>query len=96
VTIRWTPTALHDLESVHSYIATDNPNAALMMLETIVAGISALGSQPEMGRNGRIAGTRELVISPYVVAYRVVSRAKRPGIEVLAIIHGARRWPDSF
>jgi toxin ParE1/3/4 len=45
-----------------------------------------------MGRKGRVAGTREFIVSPFVVAYRV----KKDAIEVMAIIHGARRWPDSF
>ena len=45
-----------------------------------------------MGRTGRVAGTRELVIAPYVIAYR----SRKSVIEILAIIHGARRWPDSF
>ncbi|HLH88791.1 MAG TPA: type II toxin-antitoxin system RelE/ParE family toxin [Xanthobacteraceae bacterium] len=36
--------------------------------------------------------TRELVIvgSPYFVPYRV--RGER--VEILRVIHGARRWPD--
>jgi toxin ParE1/3/4 len=92
MTVRWTPTALRDLDSLHSYIADDNTAAALAVLETVVAGIDALARHPEMGRKGRVAGTRELVIAPYVVAYR----AGKTAIEILAIIHGARRWPDSF
>jgi plasmid stabilization system protein ParE len=45
-----------------------------------------------MGRPGRVAGSRELVIAPYVIAYR----SRKSAIEILGIIHGARRWPDSF
>ncbi|WP_214431798.1 hypothetical protein [Dendronalium phyllosphericum] len=43
---------------------------------------------------GRIAGTRELVITrtPFIVAYRV--RADQ--IEILAVIHATRRWYDNF
>lgn len=89
---RWTPTALHDLESLHDYISQDHAAAASAMIDSLLAGIAALGRHPEMGRTGRAAGTRELVIAPYVVAYR----ARRTAIEVLAIIHGARRWPKRF
>lgn len=92
MTIRWTPTALHDLESLSGYISEDNPTAAGVMVEAVLAGIAALGQHPEMGRRRRAAGTRELVVAPYVVAYR----ARRTSIEVLAIIHGARRWPERF
>jgi toxin ParE1/3/4 len=49
---------------------------------------------PYLGRPGRVANTRELVVTstPFIVAYRVVSDR----IEILAVFHGARRWPDSF
>ena len=92
MTIRWTPTALRDVESLYSYIAEDNATAASAMVEAAVAGIESLARHPDMGRKGRVAATRELVVAPYVVAYRV----RRTEIEILAIIHGASRWPDSF
>jgi len=92
VTIHWTPTALRDLESLHAYVAVDNQEAAAATVDRIVSAIDALQRYPDMGRKGRVAGTRESMVSPYVIAYR----ATRGAIEVLGIIHGARRWPDSF
>ena len=90
--LRWTPTALRDLESLYDYISEDNATAAGAMLESILAGIAALQRHPEMGRTGRVGGTRELVVAPCVIAYRM----RRTAIEVLAIVHGARRWPERF
>lgn len=92
MTIRWTPAALRDLEALHAYVAEDNPAAAAQTVDTILNGIDALARHPEMGPRGRVAGTRELVVYPFVIAYR----AKGAAIEVLGIIHGARRWPSSF
>ena len=92
MTLRWTQTALDDLEPVHAYIAQDNVEAAADTIRDVVSAIEALKRQPEMGRKGRVAGTRELVVTPYVVAYRV----RRDALEICAIIHGARRWPASF
>jgi toxin ParE1/3/4 len=45
-----------------------------------------------MGRAGRTAGSRELVVSgtPYIVAYRLRGRT----VELLGVIHAARRWPN--
>lgn len=39
-------------------------------------------------------GTREMVISrtPYFVAYRIAG----DDVEILAVLHGAWRWPESF
>ena len=90
--IHWTPTALRDLEALHEYIASDNPAAANRMVEKISDATDALTRNPEIGRKGRVAGTRELVISPFVVVYRHGTDA----IELAAIIHGSRKWPDSF
>ena len=92
MTVRWSPTALRDLESLHTYIADDNPSSAAITVETVLAGIEALTRHPDMGRKGRVAVTRELVMAPYVVAYRPL----KTKIDILAVIHGARRWPDSF
>jgi toxin ParE1/3/4 len=92
MTIRWTPNALRDVDSLHSYIAADHPNAAVDVVSKIAEGITDLTRHPANGRKGRVAGTRELIVHPYVVAYRI----DRQSIHVVAIIHGARRWPDSF
>ena len=53
-----------------------------------------LGDYPLMGRPGRARGTRELVFPdlPYIVAYRVTTDR----VEVLAVVHTAREWPDDF
>lgn len=90
--VRWSPTALRDIESVQAYIWRDNPTAAAATVGKILRGIEALVHQPAMGRKGRVGGTRELIIAPYVVAYRETKNV----IELLAIIHSARRWPASF
>jgi plasmid stabilization system protein ParE len=49
---------------------------------------------PYAGRIGRVAGTREIPVpgTPYLVAYRIVERM----IHVLAILHGAQKWPEAF
>jgi toxin ParE1/3/4 len=92
MTLRWTPTALRDLESLYTYIFEDNPTAADTTVDSILAGIAALQRHPAMGRKGRVAGTRELVVAPYVAVYRV----RRTELEIVSIIHGARRWPEYF
>ncbi|WP_245524347.1 hypothetical protein [Methylobacterium nonmethylotrophicum] len=45
------------------------------------------------GRAGRIAGTRELVVSG---ARSLVACRLRDQSEVLAVVHGAREWPDTI
>jgi toxin ParE1/3/4 len=87
--LRWTPTAAHDLEHVYEYIARDNSDAASRTVDAMLSAIDALRQNPLLGRSGRLARTRELIFSPYVVSYRV----RLDAIEILSIIHGSRRWP---
>ena len=92
MTIRWTPTALRDLGSLYDYVADDNVTAAAGIVEHVLDAIDALQRHPSLGRRGRLAGTRELIVNLYIVAYRLHESV----IELLGMIHGARRWPDSF
>jgi len=88
--IRWTAQGLSDLEHLHDYVAKDNPDEAARVVETILRGLATLDTFPGAGRKGtRVKGTRELVLYPYLIVYRVRSGY----IEVLALIHGSRKWP---
>ena len=91
---KWTRTALANLNDLAEYIAQDNPRAAADVVKRIVAAIEGLGENPAIGRPGRVANTRELVVpaTPYIVPYRI----KGDSIEILRVMHGARRWPDDF
>jgi len=91
--LAWTRLAIEDLDDAYDYIAATNPGAAADIIERIEKAVAALRLTPSMGRLGRINGTRELVITPpFIVAYRVAEER----IEIIAVIHAARRWPDSF
>jgi toxin ParE1/3/4 len=64
------------------------------MLKRIKATGDGLEAFPSMGREGRVAGTRERVVSetPYVIAYRITDSH----IQILDIFHSARKWPEAF
>jgi toxin ParE1/3/4 len=92
--IRWTSRAFAQLEAAFDFVAYDNAPAAKKQLDTIARAVEQLANFPELGRPGRVNGTRELVIqsTPYIVAYRV----KGELVRVVALLHGARRWPTQF
>lgn len=93
--IVWSREAIEDLTSLRAYIAEDNAAAARRVVLQIIQTIEqVLSDNPQIGRTGRVPGTRELVIprTPYIVPYRF----QRPTIQVLRVYHGARRWPDSL
>jgi toxin ParE1/3/4 len=92
--IRWLLKAVYDLEDLHEYIALDNPTAASGQVEMILKAIKRLKENTKTGRPGRVKGTRELVIpgTPYIAAYRI----KNDVVEILRVLHGARKWPKRF
>jgi addiction module RelE/StbE family toxin len=92
--IVWRPRAVADLVDIEAYIASNNPTAAQRIARRIKTSVVGLANMPYIGRPGRVGGTRELVIAglPYIVAYAV----EGDRVEILAVIHGARRWPTRF
>jgi toxin ParE1/3/4 len=91
----WSPEAIADLMALRAYIEQDNPAAAQRVALHIIRNVETLlPNSPEMGRPGRVPGTRELVIpkTPYIVPCRLVGNT----IQVLRIFHGARRWPETL
>jgi toxin ParE1/3/4 len=92
--VRWTKPALRDLEEIGDFIVCDNAIAAAKTVAAILDQAEAVATHPHLGRAGRIAGTREFVVAhtPFVVPYRVVG----DDVQILAVFHGARRWPERF
>lgn len=92
--LEWSVFAIHDRNAIFDYIEADSPQAAITVDERIEQQVHELGQFPEMGRPGRVEGTRELVIqqTPYVAAYRVTGDTVR----ILRVLHGALRWPEEM
>ena len=93
--IEWTEQATLQLDQAHDYIALSNSEeVADQITMQIVTSVEQLESFPMSGRAGRVPGTRELVISntPFIAAYAI----HKARIVILAIYHGAQRWPEVF
>ena len=89
--LRWTKIALADIESAFEFITNeDRPETARQIVAKVLAGIEQVRTFPESGRKGRVEGTRELVVvtTPFIIIYR----QKNAAIEVLSILHHARKW----
>lgn len=87
--IRWSEKASRNLDDIETYIARDSPAAALKTILDIIYAVEQLMAFPALGRFGRVAGTRELVIPglPFIVPYRV----KEKKIEILRVFHTSRK-----
>lgn len=89
--VKWLRRALESLDDEAAYIAEDNPRVAAEFVLHVRNSAAMLAIHPDMGRPGRISGTREFVITrfPYILTYRVRNGA----VEVLRVFHTARKWP---
>lgn len=92
--LRYTPRAKLDLAEIHDYIAQENPQAARRVILLIRKAAELLTQNPQVGRIGRVAGTHELTVArfPFMLAYRIASEE----IQILAVVHTARLWPENF
>ena len=89
--LAWTESALGDLRALRDYIAEHDPEAAGKVALAIHDGVERLTDFPASGRPGRLPNTRELVIP--ATRYLVIYRVKDETLEVLRVLHSARRWP---
>jgi addiction module RelE/StbE family toxin len=90
----WLASALDDVTEAFDYLAAANPVAASSMRERLLTAVEPLADMPELGREGRVRRTRELIVSgtPYLVVYRIAPLR----VEIIAVRHHARRWPRRF
>jgi toxin ParE1/3/4 len=94
--ILWLDRAEADLDELFDYLLARDPGAARRVYGAIRERVELLAEQPHLGRPGRVADTRELVISgtSHIVAYTIDRHID--AVVILRVLHGARRWPDAF
>lgn len=86
----WTPQAIQDRDEIYAFIEADKPAAALALDEFIEEKADRLVNHPHLGRPGRVAGTRELVVhANYILVYD----APDDLVRVLRVLHTASQWP---
>lgn len=88
--IVWTEGALASLVAIRQYIAEENPYAAAMVAQRIMASTRHLAIFPESGRHGLVPGTREVVVTglPYTLVYAILGEPLR--VEIWAVWHDAQ------
>ena len=89
--VKWLRNAANNLNDATEYLAEENPKVAREFFIHVIESVNKLAQYPELGRAGRVAGTRELVIVgyPYIAPYRIKDR----NVEILRVFHTSRIWP---
>ncbi len=92
---RLSPKANRDLDDIISFISQYNPQAAVRLLDRLVARWRLLDTQPRSGapREDLGVGLRTVVVGEYLSIYRVAGNS----VEILRVLHGRRRiTPDEI
>ncbi len=86
--IRWTKNALKDLDTIRNYLKTHADEDRMRLeAERIWESCQRLKQFPQSGRAGRIPMTRELVVLPYIIPYRI----QKNTVEILNIFHSSQK-----
>jgi len=86
--INWTAEAERRLSDIYDYIATDNPDAAFRMVESIYERVQLLRQFPELGYRyeaGPHLHVRILLYGHYRIAYLLRTDGD---IDILGVFHG--------
>ena len=92
--LRWLSDALSDLRAIKAYIAKENPQAASRVIASIRNEINVLLKQHNISRAGTYIRNPRTGHHPYpyIVAYREQSGE----VQILAVVHTSRRWPEQL
>ncbi|WP_169977737.1 type II toxin-antitoxin system RelE/ParE family toxin [Tautonia rosea] len=91
--VRWTESALADLEAIEAFIARHSPRYARAMVGRIFQRCEQIAALPGAGPmvpEFEDATLREVFEHPYRIVYQLVDEER---IDVVAVVHGARRLP---
>jgi toxin ParE1/3/4 len=86
---RWTKPAQKDLQAQLEYIERENPDIVSRIATRIRKASESLDTFPQLGRDGTVDGTRELVIPklPFICVYRI----KDSHVEIIRFLHERMR-----
>ena len=88
--IVWTDSARWRVRETIDYISDFNEAAAISLEGALRDAVDRLANFPDIGRPGRVEGTREFIFHPnYLIVYRVGASA----IVILNFLHARRRYP---
>lgn len=88
----WALEAADDREQIFDYVAQRSPAAAVTLDDGFIEAIERLEHFPTLGKPGRVAGIRELVVHEnYTVVYEWSKQIDQ--VLIVALVHHRMRWP---
>jgi toxin ParE1/3/4 len=89
--VHWSEQALGDRDDIFQYLAERSLSAPIRIERLFDQASDRLARFPRCGRLGRVAQTRELVVSgtPFLLIYRVDDDR----VVVLRALRASQKWP---
>ena len=89
--IRWSDIASSELTQLTAYVYRIDRAAALRLRARILSRVRQLRHFPELGRNGKMRDTRELVVTgtSYIVVYKIDGAT----VVIAHLLHAAQLYP---
>ena len=86
----WEPDALDQFDSIIDYVAERHLAAAERLERMFRDKAETARRFPEIGRPGRVAGTREIIVHPnYLIIYQITDSA----IDIIRVLHSRQQYP---
>lgn len=91
MTARLTHAAEEDITAIYAYYAERGPDLAGRVSRAIIGAIDGIVDFPLLGREGKVSGTRERIMTRY--PYRIVYRLVGEQIFIVRVPHQQQDWP---
>ena len=94
--VRWTTSAIEDLDNITCYLANSSQRYSIQFRDDVLDLVDSIAESPYRGwqlPEYEFMHIRERLINRYRIIYRIKDEHL---IELLAIIHGARRLPPDL
>ena len=91
--VNWTAAALEQLRDIHSFVARSSPQYASKVVDRLTRRSQQIASFPHSGRvvpDVNDVNIREIMEGQYRIIYHLLEG----DIDIIAVVHGARRWPE--
>lgn len=92
--IFWHVGTREDFQAIRQFYHDHPPEAVTALIKAVFEAARRLEAHPQLGRAGRVAGTRELPVpgTKFLLAYQVTETR----IIVLCVYHSSRQWPAAW
>lgn len=90
MTLIWSPQSVEDRKQIYAFIFEYYRDAADEMDDLFNRQANRLLSFPEMGKPGRVPGTRELIVHKH---YVIVYAHAFDTINIVTVLHTSRQYP---